>query len=427
MSAGNLNRRRFLAQGAVAGGLLALPQFASYGAGDGDSPASRNAAKGIAPRRLVVLHNPLSFYNPAFYPDQEGLVFDAPRLLKPLEFLRGKYTVFKGLDHPDCEGGHTITSTLLTGINYEHRPNKRQSVSLDQMLADKVGIETRFDKLVIGGTPISYDVNGTPCPDYISQARDLYRLLFVTDQAEQKQWEQRIARNKSIIDSVHAEAGKLSRQLNGDDRQRLDHYLTAIRDLEQRMAKQVKWSRVDKPTPPEGMNEPVPSGIMHTELRNEFDLAVLALQTDSTRVITMAFGVGGAPTIPGLSLTYSYHELSHHGMEPERIEQLVGIEEAHMLEVARFLKTLSTTTDANGQPLLDSTIVLISSGMGNSHSHSNQQLPVLVVGGGYKHRGFVDLSDRDIPLCNLFVDFAQRTGVDCEAFGSSNGQFTELS
>ncbi len=414
----SLSRRKFLCQSASAGALLPIPHFASLSASAADAET--------APRRFVVLHNPLSFYNPAFFPEKTGNDFEAPRLLKPLEPFRGNYTVFRGLDHPEVEGGHSLTSTLLTGINYEHRPSKRHTISLDQLIADKVGTETRFDKLVVGGTPISYDVNGTPCPDFIQYARDFYRRLFVTDEAQRLELEKSIAQKRSIIDSVRAEAKSLGANLNAADRERLDHYLTAIRVLEERMAKELKWNGIEKPTPPDGLREQTPSSNMHTEMRNQFDLAVLALQTDSTRVMTMDFGVGGQAQIPGVNLTYSYHQLSHHGKEPEKVEQLLNIEDAHMKEIRQFLENLAAATDANGQSLLETTTVMISSGMGNAHSHSNQQLPVLIVGGAHKHRGYVDLSDRDIPLCNLYVNFAQRMGLDCEQFASSNGAFTEL-
>ena len=413
-------RRSFLAQSARAGGVLALPHFMSLGGADA-------ATGSVAPRRLVVLHNELSFYNPAFYPEQTGLGFEAPRLLKPLEKLRGNYTVFRGLDHPDCEGGHTITSTLLTGINYEHRPNKRHTLSIDQFIADRVGDQTRFDKLVVGHAPVSYDVNGTQFPDRINDGRDFYRRLFVTDDAERRRLSETIARKRSILDSLRREAKALSANLNAGDRDRLDHYLTAIRTLEARMAKQIKWNGIAKPAPPGDVPEPALGAIMHQEMRNQFDMGLLALQTDSTRVMTVAFGLGNTPKIPGVNLKFTYHRLSHHGKEPEKIEQLLSIEDAHMKEIGRFLENLAATKDANGEPLLDSTTVMLSSGMGNAHSHSNQQLPVLIAGGGFKHRGYVDLSDRDIPLCNLYVNFAQQMGLECEQFASSNGAFTELS
>jgi len=416
------SRRTFLAQSARVGGILALPHFASLGGAH-----AADAENQEAPRRLVVLHNELSFYNPAFFPEKTGKDFEAPRLLKPLEKLRGNYTVFRGLDHPDVEGGHTLTSTLLTGINYEHLPNKRHTLSLDQYIADAMGAQTRFDKLVVGNAPISFDVNGTQFPDWIQNGREFYQRLFVTDDAERKRLNDSIARKRSILDSLRREAKALSANLNPGDQDRLDHYLTSIRTLETRMAKQLKWNGIQKPIPPEGILEPTLGGIMHEEMRNQFDMAVLALQTDSTRVMTVAFGLGNTPKIPGVNLKFTYHRLSHHGKEEEKVDQLLSIEDAHMKEIGRFLDKLATTKDVNGQPLLETTTVMLSSGMGNAHSHSNQQLPVLIAGGGFKHRGYVDLSDRDIPLCNLYVNFAQRMGLDCEKFASSNGAFTELS
>ena len=423
-------RRRFLAQSARAGGLLALPHFASLG---GANAAA--AATGKAPQRLVVVHAHLGFYHGEFYPKTTGLDFEAPRLLKALEPFRGNYTLFNGLDHPDVSGGHAVTSTLLTGENFKLRVSKRHGISLDQFIANEIGGETRFDRfdLNTGGggvaTPVSYDANGTPHPDRISSAQELYSRLFVTDPKAQARLRDDIEANRSILDGLRAEAKRFERKLDAADRERLDHFLTAIRDLENRMAKQIKWSNIPKPEPPKGAEKPParPKGPgIHALMPSMFDTAVLALQTDSTRTMTIAIPAGN-PVIEGMELIATYHQLSHHGKREDKIAQLLAIEEAHMEQVGRFISKLAETKDVNGQPLLDTTMVMLSSGIGNAHSHSNQHLPVLVAGGGYKHRGYVDLRNKDIPLCNLFVDFAQRMGVDCEQFATSDGGFTELS
>ena len=422
-------RRTFLAQSARAGGLLALPHFASLG---GANAAA--AASGKTPQRLVIVHAHLGFYHGAFYPKTTGLDFETPRLLKPLEPFRGNYTIFNGLDHPDVSGGHAVTSTLLTGENFKLRLNKRHGISLDQYIANEIGGETRFDKLVLnsaGGvaTTVSFDANGTPYPDRISSPQELYKRLFVTDPKAQARLKDDIEANRSILDGLRAEAKRFETQLDAGDRERLDKFLTAIRDLEERMAKQIKWSKIDKPAPPKGSETPPAKATgrgMHAHMPAMFDAATLALQTDSTRVMSIAIPAG-TPEIEGMEFTATYHQLSHHGKREDKITQLLAIEDAHMAQVGRFIDQLATTTDANGQPLLDSTTVMLSSGIGNAHSHSNQHLPVVVIGGGYKHRGYVDLRDKDIPLCNLFVDFAQRMGIDCEKFATSDGNFTELS
>ncbi len=424
----NTTRRTFLAQSARAGGLLALPHFASLA-------GANDAGNAIAPKRLVFIHAHLGFYHGEFYPKTTDADFEAPRLLQPLEPFRGNYTLFNGLDHPDVSGGHAVTSTLLTGENYKLRRTKRHGISLDQFIAGEIGGETRFDKFVLnagsGGvaTTVSFDANGTPFPDVIASPLDLYNRLFITDPKAQERLRTDIESNRSILDGLRDEAKQFERQLGAEDKARLDHFLTAIRDLEARMTKQIKWSGIDKPVPPNGSEKPSskPTGRgMHAPMPAMFNAATLALQTDSTRVMSIAIPAG-PPEIEGIEFTATYHQLSHHGKEEEKIAQLLAIEEVHMQHIARFLDRLATTTDANGKPLLDSTTVMLSSGIGNAHSHSNQHLPVLVAGGGYKHRGYIDLRDQDIPLCNLFVNFAQRMGVDCEQFSTSTGDFSELS
>ena len=421
----NSSRRQFLAQSARAGGVLALPHFASL---DG----ANAAASATAPRRLVVIHPHLGFYPHEFYPTKTGLRFDAPRLLKALEPFRGNYTLFNGLDHPDMTGGHAVTSTLLSGENYKLRPSKRHGISLDQYIASHIGGETRFDKLVlaVGGgeaTTVSFDQNGTPFPDRINSPLELYNRLFVTDPKAQARLRDQVEADRSILDGLRSETKTLENRLGPGDRERLDHYLTAVRDLEARMAKDIKWAGIGKPEPPDGFPQPKVTGRgMHAAMPALFEAAALALQTDSTRVMSIAIGAG-TPEIEGIEFSATYHQLSHHGKIPEKIEQLLAIEEATMVQIARFLTKLQETKDTGGRPLLDNTTVLLSSGIGNAHSHSNQHLPALVVGGGYRHRGYIDLRDKDIPLCNLFVDFAQRMGVDCEKFATSTGGFTELS
>ena len=412
MTDSHSNRRQFLNRSAAGGGLLALPHFASLARGS-------EAASAKAPQRLVVIHAHLGFYPHEFYPQTTGTDFEAPRLLQPLEPFRGNYTIFNGLDHPDISGGHAVTSTLLTGENYKLRPSKRHGISLDQFIANKIGGETRFDKFVInlpgGGvsTTVSFDTNGTPFADIIGSPQDLYNRLFVTDAGEQKRLQQTIESNRSILDGLRADLAQFERQLGSGDRDRLEHYLTAIRELEAQMAKQVKWSGIDKPAPPDGYTLPakkMAGRATHQLWEPILDLAALALQTDSTRVMTIAIS-GGTPTLAGTKLSTSYHQLSHHGKQADKIAELLKIEDEHMKQVARFLDRLATTTDADGRPLLDTTTVMLSSGIGNAHSHSNQHLPVMVFGGGYRHRGYVDLRDQDIPLCNLFVNFARRMPI----------------
>ena len=272
-------------------------------------------------------------------------------------------------------GGHAVTSTLLTGENYKLRPSKRHGISLDQFIARHIGGETRFDKLVlaVGGgqaTTVSFDQNGTPFPDRIGSAQDFYNRLSITDPKAQTRLRKEIASNRSILDDLRTEVGALEARLDTADRSRLDHYLTAIRDLEARMAKDIKWARIDKPQLPEGYTLPKSTGRgMHAPMPAMFDVAVLALQTDSTRVMSIAIGTG-TPEIEGIEFSAT------QGKVEEKIAQLLAMEEAAMEQIARFLTKLTEATDVDGRPLLDTTtVLLLSSGIGNAHSHSNQHLP----------------------------------------------------
>ena len=239
-------RRRFLAHSAKAGGLLALPAFAS----------AQSPVKGTVsgpPQRLVVIHIPLSLYPHALYPDKTGTDFKAPRLLQPLEPFRGKYTIFKGLDHPEVAGGHHMTNTILTGTNFQHHPKRRYTISLDQFIDDNSGAsQTRFGRMQIGstgaaGAPLSFDANGTPDPDIVLDPVDFYQRLFLTNPEEQRRLEQEIASRRSILDGMHSEIKLLDGKLDSTDRARFEHYRTAIRNLEGNMSEQMRWKDVPRP------------------------------------------------------------------------------------------------------------------------------------------------------------------------------------
>lgn len=408
------SRRSFLRASGVA---IALPVLES----------SLRAATSLSepPMRMVCIGNEFGMYPESFWPEETGLAFESTKLLKPLDEHRNQYTLFSGLDH-DQKGGHFAVHTFLTGINAADAPGAEEGgISLDQRAAEHVGSATRFPSIGVGsdnglhgGPMMSWTRTGTRVPP-IPGPRELFNRLFVDEGAGARQANlERIALRRSILDSVLPDANRLKKQAYSAERHKLDEYFESVRSVEKSLELDTKWQKVPKPRV--DYDRPENEGLV-PDLPKIYDLLALALQTDSTRVATVEIGAGFAAS--DLGIKSGYHSLSHHGKEPAKIRQLVEIELYQTQQFARFLNRLSEMNDAAGRPLLDSTMVLFGSGMGNANSHTNKNLPIILAGGGIKHRGHVAASAKSgkVPLANLYVSMLQRFGVETDAFSRSTG------
>jgi hypothetical protein len=249
----------------------------------------------------------------------------------------------------------------------------------------------------------------------------LFGKLFIDGDAKDKQKaKDQIALQKSILDSVLSDAKSLSRRISKDDNRKLDDYLTSVRQVESKLKLDEHWQTIPKPNAT--IAKPEDEGLTH-DLPKLYDLIAIALQTDSTRVATLE--VGGSFAASDLGIRKGYHGLSHHGKVQENIDLLVQIERYQVEQFARFLTTLESTRQAGSDlSLLESTTTLFGSGMGNANSHTNNDLPIIVAGGGFQHgshRRMPKEANRRVPLCNLFVTMLQRFGVETDQFGRSNG------
>jgi len=236
----------------------------------------------------------------------------------------------------------------------------------------------------------------------------------------------RLEDGRSILDDVGDEAKSLRGNLGSDDRDKLDEYLTSVRELEQRMVNDESWAKKPKPK----VNVEPPKDIPNNadligRTRLLFDLSHLALQTDSTRLITiMLAGSTSAPPIPGVSL--GHHDLSHHGQDPGKLEQLALIEEAEIKVFGEFMEKMKATK-LGSDTLLDRTAILYTSNLGNSSSHDNNNLPIILAGGGFKHQGHLAYDTKNNTLLsNLYVRMLQHMGVEAKSFGASNGIISEV-
>jgi hypothetical protein len=410
----HLSRRTFLKG---AGVCLTLPLL------DSMRPAFGGAATTAASvnRRMVAIQTNMGILPQFFFPEKTGLDFELSPYLKLIESHRKDFTVFSGVSHPYVDGGHAAEKVFLTGAAHPGSPAFRNSVSLDQMAAEQVGVATRFPSLNVAATgenqTMSVTRNGTLIPAERSPAK-LYQQLFVESKAgEMDKRIEDLKKGRSLLDFVGDSAKRLERNVGAKDRDRLDQYFTSVRDLEQRMVRMQEWEHKPKPK----VREPMPQDITDPQMfvdkaRLMLDMVRLALETDSSRVVS--FFLDAVPI----------HNITHHGNRPEIIDQLRKIEESQFVVLNNFLNALGEVKE-EGQPLLDRTMVLYGTCMGNANSHSNHNLPVLLAGGGFRHGqhiGFDATPGRNYPLSNLFVSMLQRMEIESDKFASSSGTMRGL-
>jgi hypothetical protein len=420
-----LPRRSFLRG---AGVTLALPML------DCMTPLFAQAA--APPRRMLIIANNLGVLPKFFFPQTAGKDYELSPYLTALAEFRGDFTVFSGLSHPGVTGGHSADNCLLTAARGAFKSGFRNSISLDQFVAEKLGQVTRFPTLNLGvnidkgNRSLSWTRDGVLLPAEDS-APKLYERMFVqgdTDAVERQI--HRLESRGSILDALLDETRRFSRELGTDDKARLDQYVTSVREVEERLQTARAWEMKPKPA----ALQPPPSDIQDKKLFFEkFDLmlsmAQLALQSDSTRIVTL---MADAFVTPALKLnekessTESYHGLSHHGQAEEKVRQLQEIDRRQMALLNKALSGLAGKKE-DGERLLDRTMVFYGSSMGDANIHDNTNLPILLAGGGFKHGHHIAFRrDNNVPLCNLFVSMMQRMGIETDAFVSSTGRMTGL-
>lgn len=410
-----LSRRHFLrGAGSAAMGLPFLEAML---------PAFSRASAPSSPKRFVAMCATLGFHGPNLFPTKEGPDHELTPYLSKLKNHRGHFTLFSGLSHPEQQGnnGHASEMTWLTSARRPGLAGFKNSLSLDQAIAASVGSRTRYPYLALStsGRSLSWTANGVEIPGQCSPAK-LFKALFIQGTEEEVAAEMKdFQRGRSILDTVLGEAKNLERELGARDREKLGEYLASVRDLEVRLQESEGWVQKPKPQvavePPKDVQDKN-DAIAKQRLMNE--MIVLALQTDSTRTVTFHLsGMNAVPTLPGVK--NDWHNLSHHGKDPAKIDELKIIEEAEFAVFAEFLGKLRGVEEG-GSSLLDRTAVLFGSNLGNASSHDWRNLPVILAGGGFKHHGYVAHDEQDnTPFANLFVPLAQRMGVEIDAFGSS--------
>lgn len=434
-----VNRRTVLRGAGVA---MALPMLEAM------VPASAAVAK--TPLRIAYLYVPNGMHMPHWTPDKEGKGFEVKPILEPVAHLKDKINLLSGLTldgaraHQDGGGDHARSAAaFLTG---EH-PKKtdgadiHNNVSIDQAIATAVGDQARFASLELGiegssqagscdsGYSCAYSSNlawrNSTSP--LAKERDpsaVFDRLFSSGDASEdnKTSTVRKTHRKSVLDFVLSDAKKLQGDLGASDQRKLDEYMYAVREIENRLVRSEKLRVGDDGIP----NYPRPAGVpkdLDEHCKLMLDMLTLAFQTDSTRIATFMFAnEGNNRGYPEVGAPEGHHDLSHHGGSEDKQAKIAKINRFYAERLAYFLDSLASITEGNGS-LLDNSIIMYGSGISDGDRHNHDELPILLAGsgGGRLQTGRHVRYPKDTPLCNLYVWMLNQFGVKADSFGDSNG------
>jgi len=405
-----LDRRSFLKG---AGFCLALPFL--------DAMSGRcSAAEASKPRRMVAIETNMGILPQYFFPEKgTGRDYTLSPYLERISKHRDNFTVLSGVSHPGVTGGHAAERCFLTGTPHPERGGFRNGVSLDQFAAERIGNTTRYPSLVLAMTgensTLSYTRSGAPISSEKSP-RALYQKLFVQGKPDEIAANvEALRQGRSMLDFVGEQSARLNRTLSSSDQKRMDQYFTSVRELEQRLHSSEAWEYKPKPKVDAKPPEDIPDTrefVRRTQLF--YDVMKLALETDSTRIITLFVD------------TTVIHNITHHGNRPEVLADLKAKESGQFDALNNFLTSLNDLKE-EGQPLLDRTMVLYGTCMGSANSHSNVNLPVLLAGGGFKHGQLLSFdTNNNYPLTNLYVSMLQRLGIETDEFSTGKGTMRGL-
>lgn len=413
-----LSRRKLLRNAGISLGLPFL---------DAMSPAFAVAQSGTKAKRFVGVSLALGLHSPNLVPENAGTEYKPSQYLEPLQDLRDEFTVVSGASHPGVTGGHTAEGSIYSACPNQRGATSRNTISLDQLMAKRLGHETRFPSLVLNtgsdNSP-SYTENGAMIPAQ-KDAVKVFTRLFVDDSPkEQDRQAELIRQGRSVMDVIGAESKSLQRELGKGDREKLDAWFTSVRELEQRLAANEAWVRRPKPE----IDAKAPKVDRNNTISVEeamLEVIFLAMQTDSTRFVTLHLP-GNAKVTSLEGVDEGYHGLSHHGRDEEKLEQLAIVEQAVINKWADFLRKLKSSSQA-GNTLLDETMVILTSNLGNASSHNNKNMPVLFGGGGFKHGRHLAFDQKNnYALPKLYLNALHQLGLQDESFSTTTGEMDGL-
>lgn len=394
------------------------------------------------PCRMAAILTPIGMNMDTWTPKTEGAGFELPETLTPLADLRADFSILSGLCHPRTWGGHEVEgASFLTGADIlSGTPGCtwKNTISLDQLAAERAGHETRFPSLELmkrgSGTrqfTLSWSREGVAQSAENDPAAVFDRLFLDETAGDRERRDALLRKRQSILDLVRSDLKRLEGRVGTADREKLDQYATAVREVEVRVRRAEEWAKKPRPKteakrPPALRDGGESDRLSH--LRVMLDLAVLAFQTDSTRIVTYAMCDSNSEIV-GSGIKDSHHGLSHHGGDEDKKKKLTQLDRAHVAQLAGFLRRLKETPDGAGGTLLDNSMVLYGSGLGDASRHTHKDLPILISGharGGFKQGAHRRYPSNVTPLSNLFVAMLRHMGVPADSFADSTGAFTDL-
>ncbi|HEV2472733.1 MAG TPA: DUF1552 domain-containing protein [Chthonomonadales bacterium] len=446
MSYRSIPRRTFLKG---VGAAVALPALESL------LPRQAFGAAAVpAPRRVAFLFTPNGMHMPAWTPATDGPNYVLPNILEPLKDLRPKFNVLTGLTQHnafalgDGGGDHArSTAVFLTGV-HPHKTdgtNIQAGLSVDQLAARKLGHKTLLPSLELGcergaqagdcdsgyscaySSSIAWSTPTDPVPHEVDPRAVFERLFGDGDPSEKLESRQKRDRyRQSILDLVLDDAASLKRRLGAHDQEKMDEYLSGIREVEQRIVSAEHTNRfVDQ----NGLKKP--SGVpaqYQDHLRLMYDMLALAFRADLTRVATfMVANDGSNRSYRFIGVPEGHHDMSHHGGDPVKQDKIRQINRFHATELARFLAKLDSIQEPGGS-VLDHSMIVYGAGISDGNAHNHDNLPILLAGSGGgtirtgRHVTYTD----GTPLTNLFISILDRMGIPAEHVGDSSGRLQDL-
>jgi hypothetical protein len=444
----HLPRRTFLRG---LGAAIALPYLDAMVPAFARSASAADAASARQAQRLIFTYIPNGVTMEAWTPAAAGSAFEYTRILKPLEAFRDRTLILSGLAHKnayalgDGPGDHArAAACYLTGVHPKKTAGAdiKNGVSVDQIAAQHIGATTRFpslelgcdDSRTVGNCDSGYSCAYTNSLSWRSETapnppetnpRLVFERLFGSFDAglDPETRAKRRAGRSSVLDLVTDRTSDLVKTLGSSDKRKVDEYLSSIREVERR----IQMAEQDMTGLPEGFEKPTGIPVTYDEYASlMFDLQVLALRADLTRVITMMMGrEGSMRTYPEIGVPDPHHPLTHHRNTPEWIEKVTQVNAFHMGLFATFVEKLQATPDGDGS-LLDQTLVVYGSGIADGDRHTHTDLPVLLVGGAGSLKMGRHVRYEDVPMTNLYLTVLDRVGVRAEALGDSTGRVEHL-
>ncbi len=423
------SRRSFLRFG---GSVMAIPFLETF--------ASAQAIKVAPPKRVVFLGGGFGFTKDSFYPTKAGRFSEIGLTegLAPMKRHQDDITMVSNLTNLGATDPHGGSVSYLTGANVAGTPGKRfhNSISCDQIVAQHIGQDTRFSSLTLSanesdggqnsghgaGLSLSWDESGNPIPG-ITKPLDLFYTLFANPNDSRAKLDARLKKKQSILDLVRINGSSMQRTLSKGDQDKLNEYFTGIRQVEKGLERQAKWADIPKPQAP---HEAPAEGLTGEEaIKLMYDMIIIALQTDATRVVTYRQPV--CSVLAGMGMTLKAHSLSHYGFSQPRTVASRQRDKKCSALFAHFLDRLKEAKDSDGSRLFDNCVVSYGTNLRSGHELKN--LPAIVSGGAAKdiRRGqHIILPKEDTPLANYWLTLMQQADVPIESFSHSTGTIPEL-